>query len=155
MTVEISPLAHIEAVVRDADAAAEFLIKVFGVQRVQADLVEFLNESFSEQFKIVHVELGQIVLQFVEPLSEESLWAEHLREKGPGIHNLTFGVDDVQKAAAIMAQEGAPTLMTFDLDWAKLLEPSTIREDVPPVHIIGSEEILGFRLELNESPVRE
>lgn len=140
--------------VRDADASAGFLARVFGAERGQEDLVEFLNESFQGFVKVVHVELGQVVLQFVELLSEDGLWAEHLRTRGPGVHNLTFGVDDVQKVAAIMAREGVPTLMTFDLDWAKLLEPNTIREDVPPVHIIGSEEILGFRLELNESPVR-
>jgi hypothetical protein len=152
MPVDVSPLAHIEVVVRDADLAADVLARVFGATRVQEDLVAFLNESFQGLVKVVHVELGQVVLQFVEPLSEDILWAEHLRTRGPGVHNLTFGVASIQEAASLLAQEGAPTLLTFGLDWAKLAGPDAVRENAPPVHIIGSEEIIGFRLELNESP---
>jgi len=154
MPVNVSPLVHIEIVVRDAEAAADFLGRVFGAKRTEEDLVSLLNETALGLLKVEHVQLGNIVLQFIEPLSEgNDVWAEHLRKKGPGVHNLTFQVDNVMDTAAVLAKEGAPTLFTFPLDWAKLFGANKVREDAAPVHMVGSEEIVGFRLELFESPL--
>jgi catechol 2,3-dioxygenase-like lactoylglutathione lyase family enzyme len=149
-------MVHIEIVVRDADAAADFLGRVFGARRTEPEMVRLLNETAAGLLKVEHVEMGGVVLQFIEPLTDgDDVWAEHLRKKGPGVHNLTFIVDDMQGAADALAREGAPTLFTFDLDWTKLSGPELVRENVPPVHMVGSEEIVGFRLELSESPLKE
>jgi len=154
MPVNVSPLVHIEIVVRDADAAADFLERVFGANRIEEDLVRLLNETSLGLLKIEHVQLGNVVLQFIEPLSDGGdVWAEHLRKKGPGVHNITFQVDDVVETAEVLAREGAPTLFTFPLDWEKLFGADKVRQNVAPVHMVGSEEIVGFRLELFESPL--
>jgi catechol 2,3-dioxygenase-like lactoylglutathione lyase family enzyme len=154
MPVNVSPLVHIEIVVRDADAAANFLERVFGANRIEQDLVRLLNETSLGLLKIEHVQLGNVVLQFIEPLSDGGdVWAEHLRKKGPGVHNITFQVDDVVETAEVLAREGAPTLFTFPLDWEKLFGADKVRQNVAPVHMVGSEEIVGFRLELFESPL--
>jgi catechol 2,3-dioxygenase-like lactoylglutathione lyase family enzyme len=153
MPANVSPLVHIEIVVRDVNVAAAFLEKVFGAQRTEQDIVRFLNEISLGLTKVEHVQLGNVVLQFIEPLPEGGdVWAEHLRKKGPGVHNLTFQVDNVLETASTLAREGAPTLFTLPLDWVKLLGPDNVRENVPPVHMVGSEEIVGFRLELYENP---
>jgi catechol 2,3-dioxygenase-like lactoylglutathione lyase family enzyme len=151
MTINVSRLFHIEIVVRDADAAADFLERVFGAKRVQEDFASFLSGSFN---KVVHVELGQTVLQFIEPLVDYGLWAEHLQKKGPGVHNLTFIVDDVEAAAAALEKEGAPTLLKFNLDWSKLEPAENLKDAWPPVYMIGGEETVGFRFELGESPTK-
>jgi catechol 2,3-dioxygenase-like lactoylglutathione lyase family enzyme len=154
MPVNVSPLVHIEIVVRDASAAADFLERVFGANRIEEDLVRLLNETSLGLLKIEHVQLGNVVLQFIEPLSDGGdVWAEHLRKKGPGVHNITFQVDDVVETAEVLAREGAPTLFTFPLDWEKLFGADKVRQNVAPVHMVGSEEIVGFRLELFESPL--
>jgi catechol 2,3-dioxygenase-like lactoylglutathione lyase family enzyme len=156
MPVEVSPLVHIEIVVRDINAAVDFLEKVFGAKRTEPELVRFLNETAAGLLKVEHVELGNVVLQFIEPMADgQDVWAEHLRKKGPGVHNLTFQVGDLNQAAAALAEAGAPTLFTMDLEWGRFMEPELVRENVPPVHMIGSEEIVGFRLELTENPMKE
>jgi catechol 2,3-dioxygenase-like lactoylglutathione lyase family enzyme len=156
MKIEVSPLVHIEIVVRNANAAVEFLERVFGAKRTEPELVNFLNKTAAGLLKVEHVELGNVVLQFIEPMVDGGdAWAEHLRKKGPGVHNLTFMVSDINQAAATLAEAGAPTLFTMDLDWAKLWGPELVKENVPPVHMIGSEEIVGFRLELTENPMKE
>ena len=153
MPASVSPLVHIEIVVRDANRAAAFLEKVFGAERTEQDVVSFLNETSLGFFKIEHMQLGNVVLQFVEPLPEGGdVWAEHLRKKGPGVHNLTFQVDNVLETASILEKEGAPTLFTLPLDWEKLVGPDKVRANIPPVYMVGSEEIVGFRLELFENP---
>ena len=156
MKIEVSPLVHIEIVARDVNAAVDFLERVFGAKRTEPELVSLLNEVAAGLLKVEHVELGNVVLQFIEPMEDgQDAWAEHLRKKGPGVHNLTFQVDDLGRAATALAAAGAPTLFTMDLDWAKVWGPELVREDVPPVHMIGSEEIVGFRLELAENPMKE
>jgi methylmalonyl-CoA/ethylmalonyl-CoA epimerase len=156
MPIEVSPLIHIEIVVRDINAAVNFLEKAFGAKRTEPELVNFLNKGAEGLLKVEHVEMGNTVLQFIEPLEDgQDVWAEHLRNKGPGVHNLTFQVGDLKQAAATLAEAGAPTLFTMDLDWKKLWGPELVREKIPPVHMIGSEEIVGFRLELAENPMKE
>ncbi len=155
MPVNVSPLVHIEIVVRDVNAAVAFLERVFGAERTEQDIVSFLNETAAGFFKVEHVQLGNVVLQFVEPSPEGGdVWAEHLRKKGPGVHNLTFQVDNVLETSEILAKEGALTLFTLPLNWEKLVGPDNVRENVPPVYMVGSEEIVGFRLELYENPLK-
>lgn len=151
MAVKVSPLVHIEIVVRDAEEAAAFLSRVFGAQKTQEAFANFLSGPFA---KVVHVELGSVVLQFIQPLVDQGLWAEHLREKGPGVHNLTFLVDDLPAAVNALDREGARVLLEMPFDWTKLFGPESVRADVPPVTMVGSEETVGFRLELAESPTK-
>jgi catechol 2,3-dioxygenase-like lactoylglutathione lyase family enzyme len=151
MAVSVSPLAHIEIVVRDAEKAAAFLSRVFGAQKTQEAFANFLSSPFA---KVIHVELGNVVLQFIEPIVQQGLWADHLREKGAGVHNLTFLVDDLPAAVRALDKEGARVLLEMPFDWPGLFGPENVRPDVPPVTMIGSEEMVGFRLELAESPVK-
>jgi len=154
MAVKVSPLVHIEIVVRDAEEAYHFLNRVFGAGKTQIEFAKMLDGPGGH---VVHVELGGVVLQFIEPRTEGTLWSEFLKEKGPGVHNLTFTVDNMDEAVSALEREGAPVLLKFPINWARLAEiisPGlTLKDEPPPVHMIGSEEKVGFRLELGESPV--
>ena len=149
MVIEVSPLIHIEIVVRDAQKAYEYLNRIFGAKKVEEEYAEYLSNP---ALKIIHVQLGNVILQFCEPLNEQiqSLWADHLREKGPGVHNLTFNVKDVKEAAKAFKQEGIPMLAKFRLEYKSMADEKIIRSKVPPVHMTGGEEIFGFRFELVE-----
>lgn len=151
MVVKVSPLVHIEIAVPDAEEAAAFLSRVFGARKTQEAFANFLSSPFA---KVVHVELGNVVLQFIQPIVDQGLWAEFLREKGPGVHNLTFLVDDLPAAVSALDKEGARVLLEMPFDWSRLFGPENVRPDVPPVTMIGSEEMVGFRLELAESPAK-
>lgn len=155
MVIDLSPLVHIEIVVRDAEKAFEFLNRVFGAEKTEIEFANFLSRS--PVAKVVHVQLGNVILQFIEPTGEKvkTLWSEHLEEKGPGVHNLTFLVKDVKAAAKALKEEGAKTLLKMSFDWTKLLNPEDLREKIPPVHMIGGEDIVGFRFELAESPNKD
>lgn len=154
MPAKISPLVHIEIVVRNAEEAYRFLKRVFGAEKTQIGFASFLDGPVNH---VVHVELGGVVLQFIEPRMAGTLWSDFLKEKGPGVHNLTFVVDNLKDTVKALKNEGAPVLLTFPLNWtefAKLLPPGvSFKPDHPPVHMIGSEEKIGFRLELGEAPI--
>jgi catechol 2,3-dioxygenase-like lactoylglutathione lyase family enzyme len=150
VAVQVSPLIHIEVVVRDAEEAAATLKRVFGAEKTQLEFARFIS---NERANVVHVDLGGTVIQFVEPLVDDGIWAEHLRTKGPGVHNLTFVVNDLKETIRLLEQEGARTLLEMEFDWSKVLGDRA-RPDAPPVTMIGSEEKLGFRLELAENPAK-
>jgi catechol 2,3-dioxygenase-like lactoylglutathione lyase family enzyme len=150
MAVQVSPLIHIEVVVRDAEEAAAMLKRVFGAEKTQLEFARFLCGPGA---KVVHVDLGGAIIQFVEPLVAEGLWAEHLRTKGPGVHNLTFVVNDLREAVRLLEKEGAPALLEMQFEWSQMLG-NLARPDVPPVTMVGGEEKLGFRLELAENPAK-
>jgi len=43
MPVDVSPLVHIETVIRDVNATEDFLEGVFGAKRTELEPVNFLN----------------------------------------------------------------------------------------------------------------
>jgi len=153
MPVKLSPLVHIEIVVPDAEEAYRFLNRVFGAEKTQLEFASFLDGPGAH---VVHVELGGVILQFIEPRMEGTSWSNFLKEKGAGVHNLTFLVDNIDEAVKALEQEGAPVLFSFPLDWsqmAKSFPPGTeLKKNIPPVHMIGGHEKVGFRFELAESP---
>jgi len=156
MPSKVSPLVHIEIAVRDAEEAYQFLKRVFGAEKTQLKFAGMLDGPGAH---VVHVELGGVVLQFIEPRMEGTLWSDFLKEKGPGVHNLTFTVENMDETVSALGKEGAPVLLKFPLDWsymAEIMPPGVnVKEDQAPVHMIDTMEKVGFRLELGEAPVGE
>jgi len=152
MAVKISPLVHIEIVVRDAEEAYRFLKRVFGAEKTQLKFAGMLDGPGAH---VVHVELGRTILQFIEPRQEGTLWWDFLKEKGPGVHNLTFTVENMEETVKALEKEGAEVLLKFPLDWsymAEILPPGiNIEENPQPVHMIEAMEKVGFRIELGEA----
>ena len=149
MTIELSSLVHIEIVVKDSEAAYQFLHDAFGARKIQEEFASFLDGDF---VRVIHVGLGDVVFQFIQPVVKELSWYEQLTGKGPGVHNLTFVVDDIEKAVAALERENISKILEFPLDWGELIGPENVRPDVKPVYMMNTMEKLGFRLELTESP---
>lgn len=145
----VSPMLHIELTTADAEESYRFLHKVFGSEKVELKFANFLDGTF---MKVVHVNLGDVVLQYCQPLMEAGSWYEQLKANGPGVHNITFLVDDMDACMEAINQAGAEDLFTFDLDWGDLLGKQNVRSQIPPVHMVNTMKILGFHLELSERP---
>jgi len=150
--VQLSPLVHMEMAVRDAEAAFHFLKDTLGAQKVQEEFAGFLEAN--GQARVIHVGLGDVVLQFVQPLEEMGSWSEMLK-KGPGVHNLTFVVDNIKEMISAMEKEGVGPLFSFPLDWGKLIGPENVNPDVQPVYMMDTMSKIGFHLELSELPWKE
>ena len=152
MAITLSPLVHIEIVVNDAEAAYRFLKNVFGAEKVQEEFAEFLDSEFA---RVIHVGLGDVVLQFVQPLIKEGSWYEQLNKYGPGVHNLTFLVDNIPETVKNLEDEGIAPLASFSLDWSQLFGPENLKDEINPVYMMDTMERIGFHLELAESPLKE
>ena len=126
MTIALSPLVHIEIVVHDAEAAYRFLHDAFGARKIQEEFASFLDGDF---VRVIHVGLGDVVFQFIQPVVKELSWYDQLTGKGPGVHNLTFVVDDIEKTVEALEQEKISTVLEFPLDWGELIGPENVRPD--------------------------
>jgi len=153
MTVNFLDLIHIEITVPDAEKAYQFLHNVFGAEKVQEELAGFLDGEYN---KVIHVGLGDVVLQFIEPIAEGSSWDAQLKTKGSGVHNLTFGVESAEDTANEMERLGEiKPLFTFDLEWGNMIPSQFLKPGVKKVFMMDSMEKLGFNLEFGDSPVKE
>lgn len=155
MPLKLSPLIHIEIVVRDAEETFRFLHNVFGAEKIELEFAGLLDSPF---MKIVHVGLGEVVLQLCQPIFEEGSHHEQLTNKGASIHNLTYFVENIEDTARVLESEGIPTIFSFPLDmieWDKLLGPENTRSDLPLCYIMGTMEKIGFHLELAEAAWKE
>jgi catechol 2,3-dioxygenase-like lactoylglutathione lyase family enzyme len=152
MPEQISPLVHIEIVVRDAEAAYQFLHDALGAEKVQEEFAGFLDSEFA---RVIHVGLGDVVLQFIQPLAETGSWYEQLRDHGPGVHNLTFVVDDMRATVKALEKEGVEPKFSFPLDWGAIIGPENVKPDVQPVYMMDTMDKIGFHLELSETPWKE
>ncbi|MFW9785853.1 MAG: VOC family protein [Candidatus Heimdallarchaeota archaeon] len=135
MTINLSPLVNIGAVVPDAEEAYRLLHNIFNAQKIQEYIANIISNS---SVKVLNVGVGDIVLQFIEPLTNEGIWHTHLQTKGSGIHHLTYNVENIEKTIETIKNEaGIELLSTLD---NKLYIMNTMGE-------------IGFHLALLEKPV--
>jgi len=153
MVVNFLDLLHIEISVPDAEKAYKILHNVFGAEKVQEEFAGFLDGEYN---KVIHVGLGDVVLQFIEPIAEGSSWDAQLKTKGPGVHNLTFGVESAEETAKEMEKLGGiKPLFTFDLEWDNMIPSQFLKPGIKKVFMMDSMEKLGFHLEFGDNPVKE
>ena len=81
-----------------------------------------------------------------KPMELMESWQRQLDEQGPGVHNVTFAVDDFDRVTTALRQRGAQTLFGMeDVD----LRPAGLEYDGElPVHIIDARAQSGLRFEL-------
>jgi hypothetical protein len=61
----------------------------------------------------------------------------------------------MKKTVAALEAAGARNRFTFPLQWGELIGEENVRPDLPPVHMIDTMDLLGFRLELAERPTEK
>jgi catechol 2,3-dioxygenase-like lactoylglutathione lyase family enzyme len=152
MVIKFYPLTHIEISVNDAVKAYELLHNTLGAEKVQEELAEFLG---GENALDIHVGLGDVVLQFVQPKTYIGSWSDQLEKSGPGVHNLTFEVEDMESVKRELEKEGIKPIIEMPFDWGQLIDKELLKPKTQPVIIFDSMEKLGFNLELYESPLKQ
>jgi methylmalonyl-CoA/ethylmalonyl-CoA epimerase len=101
----ITALSHVSIAVPDLEAAARQLNDKYGL-RVGARMV-----NAEQGVRLAYVEFGSGKIELMEPSRPDSPIAKFL-ERNPkgGIHHFCLGVDDVEKAAHALAQNGVRVL---------------------------------------------
>lgn len=72
--------------------------------------VEAIEEVPHEGVRVALIPCGESRIELLEPMSEDSPIAKFLEKKGPGIHHLCLGSDDVRGDDARLREAGYQVL---------------------------------------------
>jgi methylmalonyl-CoA/ethylmalonyl-CoA epimerase len=107
---------QIGAVVSDLDQTMRVLTDVFGLGpwRVfdwpppdRTDIEEYYyGERIHCKCRKAFADMGAVELELVQPVAGESIYADFLREHGPGLHHIRFNVPEMEPVVEYMAQSG-------------------------------------------------
>jgi methylmalonyl-CoA/ethylmalonyl-CoA epimerase len=98
-------LDHVAVVVRDTEAAIRHFSGSLGLDVVSSETL------CDPRVRLTYLDLGNTLLQLVEPLDDRSTVAASLAEHGEGLHHLCFAVDSVDDAVVKLSDSGRdPTL---------------------------------------------
>lgn len=94
-------LHHISIVVRDAEKTQKFYESIgIGPWVDYPPMKEYVKINVPDEkgfynLKIKCTQIGPVQLQLIEPGDGESLYKDHLKEKGEGVYHIGFEVDDI------------------------------------------------------------
>ncbi len=91
---------HIAIIVKDADAALKAYSEMFGFK-----VVEKMDGPGGE-FKAMLVQAGDITLEFLQPLKAGTAFDKFLKERGGGLHHVSFATDDIAKELKTLKAQG-------------------------------------------------
>lgn len=99
--------------------------------------------------------VGKVVFELMQPLDDNSIFAEHLQEKGEGLHHVSFSLDGIpwEDRIAAFKSRGFPVVQSgrwlgsvrfafFDTETATGMSFETYR--YPPGHVDPPEELRWF-----------
>jgi methylmalonyl-CoA/ethylmalonyl-CoA epimerase len=90
-------LDHVAVVVRDTEAALTHFSGSLGLDVVSSEVL------LAPRVRLTYLDLGNTLLQLVEPLDDDSPAAVALSETGEGVHHLCFAVESVEEVATSLA----------------------------------------------------
>ena len=97
-------IAHIGIAVRNIEDALKFYRDGLGLELT--DIVEMEDRGL----RIAFLEAGEVLIELLEPLHENSQISKFLTKRGPGIHHICFEVDDIKAGMAHLNGLGLSTI---------------------------------------------
>lgn len=100
----IQAINHIGIVVRNIQSSQVFYIEKLGLKLSAVEV----NEAY--QVKIAFFPVGEVLIELIEPLNEDSAIARYLKEHGEGIHHIAFESDDLGLELKRLSTLGTPII---------------------------------------------
>jgi methylmalonyl-CoA/ethylmalonyl-CoA epimerase len=97
---------HVGIAVHDLDVAIEWYAEKFGMRVVHTEV----NEDQGVREAMLAPGLGGPCLQLLAPLDEHSPLTRFLGNRGEGLHQIAYTVDDVEEATATLRERGIEPL---------------------------------------------
>jgi hypothetical protein len=107
---------QIGVVVRDLERAMAALSEIFGIGPFRTidwpppDRTDIRRLYYGQprefRARMAFTELGPVELELIQPLDEQSIWADFMRERGEGIHHIRFNVADTAPVVDYLAGQG-------------------------------------------------
>jgi len=92
---------HIGIATRELKDATALWCDALGLE---ADAAEEVTE---QGVRLVMLPIGESQIELLEPISQDSPLGRFLERRGPGIHHIAIGVDDIRDALLQLKRKGA------------------------------------------------
>jgi len=86
----IKKIDHLGIAVNDVKKAAEDFARAFGIQSGGEE------EIPSQKVRVAFLQVGNVKLEFLQPLEAESTIGKFLSSRGEGFHHVAFEVDNIE-----------------------------------------------------------
>jgi methylmalonyl-CoA epimerase len=129
---KIRRIDHVAIAVENLGDASNVLTSKFGAKFLR----QIDNEK--EKYTVSYFQLGENIFTLLQPTSEDSFIAEHIRQRGQGLHHLGLEVDGLEEFVAELEAKGVKVPL-------KELE-GTERKEV----VISPRNVFGVVLQLVE-----
>ena len=103
---------HIGIAVRSIDEKLPLYRDILGLPFLGDEIVP------SQRVRVAFFQIGESMIELLEPTSDDSPIAKYLERHGEGIHHLAAGCDDIVAARERAAQHGLRLLSDEPLDGA-------------------------------------
>jgi methylmalonyl-CoA/ethylmalonyl-CoA epimerase len=91
---------HIGIATNGIDDSASVYCEALGLS------VGELEDVPSQRVRVAMLPVGESRIELLEPTSDESPISKFLAKRGPGIHHIAFGVDDIRAELAQLKSKG-------------------------------------------------
>ncbi len=103
-----SSVAQVAMIVKDIDQTVKYYWKELGVgpwyfytyTKPLVKKMSYHGEPADYKMRVALANLGQVQLELIEILDEDTIYADFVKEHGYGIHHIQFLIEDVQSALA-------------------------------------------------------
>ncbi|MDE4083646.1 methylmalonyl-CoA epimerase [Planococcus maritimus] len=95
---------HIGIAVKNLEQVLPYYTEVLECPLMKIEEVE------GQKVKVAFIDAGNIKLELLEPMSEDSPIHKFIEKKGEGIHHIAFGVDGIEQRMAELRENGVNLL---------------------------------------------
>lgn len=81
---------HIAVAVKSLDESLKFYKDQFGLEVIEIEVVE------EQGVRVAKLDVGNTHIELLEPLSEDTPVGKFIAQRGPGLHHICLGVNDIE-----------------------------------------------------------
>jgi methylmalonyl-CoA/ethylmalonyl-CoA epimerase len=91
---------HIGIAVKNLDETIPYYTETLGLKVLK------IEEVASESVRVAFIDAGNVKLELLEPMSEQSAIHSFIEKKGEGIHHIAFGVEGIEERMNELREKG-------------------------------------------------
>ncbi|MBD8015647.1 methylmalonyl-CoA epimerase [Planococcus wigleyi] len=95
---------HIGIAVRDLNAVLPYYTDTLGLPLMKIEEVE------SQKVRVAFIDAGNVKLELLEAMDDQSAIYKFLEKKGEGIHHIAFGVENIEQRMEELRDKGVRLL---------------------------------------------
>ena len=100
----IKKISHLGIAVKDLEEAREFYGKVFRLDSSEPII------GGDGTIKVSMVEVGDVLIELLQPIGSEGVMAKFLEKRGEGFHHICYEVDDIKAEIEALKASGIEVL---------------------------------------------